>query len=56
LLQAGVLPVGALLSIVCSVFGALVWWLFWIFFALVCAVAKNTNVPPNALVMLKLVH
>ena len=26
------------------------------FFALVCAVAKNTNVPPNAWAMLKLVH
>ena len=29
--------------------GALAWWLFWIFFALVCALEKNTNVPPNAL-------
>jgi hypothetical protein len=31
LLGAGVLSVFALLSIVYSVFGALAWWLFWIF-------------------------
>ncbi|NDC30879.1 MAG: hypothetical protein EBZ58_08100, partial [Bacteroidetes bacterium] len=28
---------------------ALAWWLFWIFLALVCALKKNTNVPPNGL-------
>jgi len=32
--------------------GAVAWWLFWIFFALVNALEKNTNVPPNALAML----
>jgi len=30
-LQAGVLSVDARLSIVYGVFGALAWWLFWIF-------------------------
>jgi hypothetical protein len=49
LLGAGVLSVVALLSIVCCCLGALAWWLFWIFLALVCALKKNTNVPPNAL-------
>jgi len=29
------------------------WWLFWIFLALLCAVAKNTNVPPNALAFIR---
>jgi hypothetical protein len=32
-----------------AVFGALALWLFWIFLALVCALEKNTNVPPKAL-------
>jgi len=31
--------------------GALAWWLFWIFLELVCALKKNTNVPPNALAL-----
>jgi hypothetical protein len=48
-LQAGVLSVIAVFSIVYGFFGALAWWLFWIFLALVCALKKNTNVPPNAL-------
>jgi len=31
---------------------ALAWWLFWIFLALVFALKKNTNVPPNALALI----
>jgi hypothetical protein len=52
LLGAGVLSVVALLSIVCSVFGALAWWFFWIFL-LVCALQKNANVLPNALAKMR---
>jgi len=32
-------------------FGAVAWWLFWIFLALVFALKKNANVPPNALAL-----
>jgi hypothetical protein len=44
LLAAGVLSVVALLSIVYCCLGALAWWLFWIFLALVCAFAKKIQI------------
>ena len=39
-----------LFVVICGCFGEMAWWLFCIFLACLCAVAKkNTNVPPNAL-------